>query len=223
MKAREENSVITTYPTLPNVWKNYLNFDKADVATLEAEGFYDVVLPAFNTATEYLGSLFFNGVVFTANVVAKTQQEMIDERLEQAQVQDNATQIAELKQIVALLSKPLLTSVDTTEEELVLITQAYPVFREGVAYAIGDVFKYLNGKLYEVVQAHTSQLDWEPPTLPALYKVVVPPGIVPDWVQPTGAQDAYNTGDRVKHNGFTWESTTDANVWEPGVFGWVQI
>lgn len=45
----------------------------------------------------------------------------------------------------------------------------------------------------------------------------------PAWIQPTGAQDAYNIGDRVSHNGQNWESTVDANVWEPGVFGWVQI
>lgn len=39
----------------------------------------------------------------------------------------------------------------------------------------------------------------------------------------TGAQDAYNTGDKVKHNDKTWESTVDANVWEPGVYGWSEI
>lgn len=43
------------------------------------------------------------------------------------------------------------------------------------------------------------------------------------WVQPTGAQDAYQIGDRVTHNGSTWESTAANNVWEPGVFGWVQV
>ena len=47
-----------------------------------------------------------------------------------------------------------------------------------------------------------------------------PAGGVPQWVQPTGAHDAYNMGDLVTHNGQTWMSDVDANVWEPGVFGW---
>lgn len=42
----------------------------------------------------------------------------------------------------------------------------------------------------------------------------------PEWVQPTGAHDAYSIGDKVTHNGKTWESTIANNVWEPGVYGW---
>lgn len=41
------------------------------------------------------------------------------------------------------------------------------------------------------------------------------------WVQPTGAHDAYPLGTKVTHNGKTWTSATAANVWEPGVYGWV--
>ena len=44
--------------------------------------------------------------------------------------------------------------------------------------------------------------------------------VVPLWVQPTGAHDAYQTGDRVRHNGDVWVSNSDNNVWEPGVHGW---
>jgi len=42
----------------------------------------------------------------------------------------------------------------------------------------------------------------------------------PKWVQPTGAHDAYALGAIVAHNGQLWISTVDANVWEPGVYGW---
>lgn len=41
------------------------------------------------------------------------------------------------------------------------------------------------------------------------------------WVQPTGAHDAYPLGAQVTRNGRTWTSTVAANVWEPGVYGWV--
>jgi len=40
------------------------------------------------------------------------------------------------------------------------------------------------------------------------------------WVQPTGAHDAYAAGAEVLHDGDLWRSTIDANVWEPGVYGW---
>lgn len=40
------------------------------------------------------------------------------------------------------------------------------------------------------------------------------------WVQPTGAHDAYRHDATVTHNGKIWRSTTPANVWEPGVSGW---
>ena len=40
------------------------------------------------------------------------------------------------------------------------------------------------------------------------------------WRQPTGAQDAYEVGVHVHHNGRIWLNLTAANVWEPGVSGW---
>ena len=46
----------------------------------------------------------------------------------------------------------------------------------------------------------------------------------PAWVQPVGSVDAYPMFARVRHNGQNWENTgSAANVWEPGVFGWVVI
>ncbi len=50
-----------------------------------------------------------------------------------------------------------------------------------------------------------------------------PPTGYPAWVQPLGGHDAYPLGARVSHNGKNWESTIAANVWAPGVYGWVEI
>lgn len=62
---------------------------------------------------------------------------------------------------------------------------------------------------------------WEPGTQNAGWFDLAPPVSGPQpWVQPTGAHDAYNVGDRVTHNSQTWVSNTAANVWEPGVYGW---
>ena len=52
---------------------------------------------------------------------------------------------------------------------------------------------------------------------------ITPPGLIAEWVQPTGAQDTYSLGDLVTHVGQVWESTVDNNSWEPGVYGWVEV
>ncbi len=47
----------------------------------------------------------------------------------------------------------------------------YPEWREGLILSIGDRVKY-NDKLYKVAQAHTSQADWVPNAVPALFTVL---------------------------------------------------
>lgn len=41
-------------------------------------------------------------------------------------------------------------------------------------------------------------------------------GAPAEWVQPSGATDAYPLGAEVTHNGKAWVSKVAANVWEPG-------
>lgn len=81
-------------------------------------------------------------------------------------------------------------------------------------------------RLYRVIQAHGSQEGWEPDKTPALFTEIPRPGEIPVWKQPTGAQDAYQTGDKVYYpdrQGDVWESIADNNVWQPGVYGWVKL
>lgn len=79
-------------------------------------------------------------------------------------------------------------------------------------------------KLYKCVQAHKSQSDWTPDVAVSLWSTASDPAIeFPEWSQPLGAHDAYQTGDKVSHNGKHWISTADNNVWEPGVYGWNEI
>ena len=46
-----------------------------------------------------------------------------------------------------------------------------------------------------------------------------------EFVQPTGAHDAYNLGDRVTFSGRVYESIINGNVWSPDVYpdGWTEI
>ena len=112
-------------------------------------------------------------------------------------------------------------SANLTDEDALSAVELFPEWEAGKAYAQNDRVLY-NGKLYKVVQAHTTQADWTPDKTPALFaKVSVEEW--PEWVQPTGAHDAYSIGDKVAHNGKHWESAYDSNTWEPGVFGWNEL
>ena len=93
----------------------------------------------------------------------------------------------------------------------------YPSWKEKLSLKVGERYRY-NGVLYKCIQAHTTQEDWTPDVSPALFtKVSLDEW--PEWVQPTGAQDAYMLGDKVSHGGKHWESDVDNNVWEPGAAG----
>lgn len=98
------------------------------------------------------------------------------------------------------------------------VTDLFPVWEPGTSYAVGDRRRY-DALLYRCVQAHTSQADWTPPAVPALWARTSTEEW-PEWIQPTGAQDAYAKGDKVTHNDQHWISNIDGNVWEPGVYGW---
>lgn len=115
--------------------------------------------------------------------------------------------------------RSMIIADELTREELDIIYSIYPAFQIGKDYLVGDLFTY-NDKLFEVIQAHTSQADWKPDEVPALYRNKMPDNVIPEWTQPQGAHDAYKTGDIVTHNGQLWISTIDSNVWEPGVYGW---
>ena len=96
----------------------------------------------------------------------------------------------------------------------------YPAWEIGTAYATNDRRRY-GANLYKCVQAHTSQADWTPDATHALW-VKISVEEWPEFVQPTGAHDAYNAGDKVTYNGKRYVSLIDANVYSPDAYpaGW---
>lgn len=112
-------------------------------------------------------------------------------------------------------------SVSLTDEDALTAIELYPQWQADTAYAVDERIRY-DGKLYRVIQSHTSQADWIPSEVPALYREVSIEEI-PDWVQPMGAEDAYHIGDKVRHVEKVWVSVVDNNVWEPSVYGWDEV
>lgn len=109
------------------------------------------------------------------------------------------------------------------------------------AYSAGDIVNY-NGTLY---QSTINGNVWSPDVYPAgwtVYEAATEPEepepepepepkpdpdpeeptTYPEWVQPTGSHDAYNTGDIVNYNGTLYKSVIDGNVWSPDAYpqGW---
>ncbi len=110
--------------------------------------------------------------------------------------------------------RKLIRVDELSEEELLDMIDLYDNYQVGKSYKVDDIFKY-EGKLYKVIQAHTSQENWLPSELPALYLNLMPENVIPEWVRPTGAHDAYNKGDKVIFEGEVYESTIDNNTWSP--------
>lgn len=109
------------------------------------------------------------------------------------------------------------------DEQAVLAIDLYPQWAINVKYEIGDRVLY-DSVLYKVLQAHTSQADWMPDVSVSLFaKILIPdPTVIPEWEQPEST-NPYMKGDKVTHNGKTWVSNIDNNVWEPSVYGWDEV
>ena len=123
----------------------------------------------------------------------------------------------------------------------------YPIWTQPLgavdAYNIGDIVSY-NGKLYKsIINANV----WAPDVYPAGWEEYTestsggdsgetggggttepetpPTETIPDFVQPTGAHDAYRKGDKVKFEGKIYESLIDNNAYSPSAYpaGWKEI
>jgi hypothetical protein len=114
------------------------------------------------------------------------------------------------------------------EEEAVAVLRTEWSFRIGEWVAEGEEIVH-KGKVYVVLQGHTLQEDWEPGLVPALYRLKGdepsgddPVDEWPEFVQPTGAHDAYAKGAKISYKGEHYISLIDANVYSPDDYpaGW---
>ena len=113
-----------------------------------------------------------------------------------------------------------ITSI-LSDDQAVTVLQAFKEWTSNMAYNVGDRRRY-DDKLYKCLQPHTSQADQTPDVAVSLWARIIasedPDNPLP-WEQPDST-NPYMKGDRVTHNGHTWESDYDNNVWEPGIYGW---
>lgn len=139
---------------------------------------------------------------------------------------DNLKNAEQFRKVVQMFAGSL------SEEQAMEVSTVYPVWEPDHTYAVGDIFSYGTNsvgdpQLYKVVQAHTSQDNWKPcPDSESLYDAFgLDDSGYPVWSQPSGAHDAYNTGDIVNYNGTLYRSLVDGNVWSPDAYpdGWEKV
>lgn len=125
--------------------------------------------------------------------------------------------------------RPMIEKASSSlpDEDALEAVELFPAWKVERLCKVDERLRY-GGKLYRCVQGHTSQSGWEPDKTPALWTEVAKPGEIPVWKQPTGAQDAYNKGDRVwfpEKDTKVYESLIDANVYSPEAYpaGWKEI
>lgn len=135
-------------------------------------------------------------------------------------------------QLAEQFRKALQLYAQSLDDDTALeVATVYPAYEVGKAYKVDEKFTYGTNdvgdpQLYRVVQAHTSQLDWTPDKTPSLYDAI---GLneegYPIWSRPTGAHDAYNTGDIVDYEGTLYKSIIDGNVYSPTEYpqGWETV
>ena len=164
-----------------------------------------------------------------AKLTWKTSEEIEQEKelveLESKADEQEIVRRQVLDDFLMLQAENYILNEDIPDEQKTKWIGIFEPFRVGENYPVGKKINY-NGIVYEVIMAHTSQADWTPDHLPALFKVFLQPetddgtDVIHEWVQPVGSHDAYSIGSKVSFSGKIYESIVDNNIWSPVDYGW---
>ena len=131
-----------------------------------------------------------------------------------------------LQQAQAIRASMDAAAIVLTDEQASKAPRLYQTWAAGLAVKAGDRLYYTGtDRLYKVISDHTAQADWNPVDAPSLWAEVLAGQdgtAIGEWVQPDST-NPYMRGDKVNYKGKLYESEVDNNVWEPGVYGWVEI
>ena len=179
-----------------------------------------------------------SGRLLPADVDTSIIQQQLEDILNFVQAQEpteveEALQIKEQARQEVEKARERITSLqldkETLQAELDQLIATFEPWTVGESVVKGDIRQYENG-LYEVIQDHTTQADWQPNVAASLWRVYTPnetlqgTEIIPDFVQPAST-NPYMTGDKVVFEGKVYESLIDGNTWSPVDYpqGWELI
>ena len=236
-KARNENGKIVVYSEeqMKQKFNRFQLANGSDVnlfyasakEVLEENGFFDVVIPTLMTG-ERLGAIYFDEAekVFAypiEQIPPKTDTEIKSEVKNNSEFKKQELIRVKMEKMIVAEAQTL-----TSNSEIIENKDLFPFWEVGMVLKLDQkvqAFNILDLKLYKVVQAHTTQTDWQPFNNPALFTEIAPPGQVPIWKQPTGAQDAYAINAAISFEGKYYKSKIAANTYSPTAYpaGWQEI
>ena len=195
-----------------------------NIKQMKEAGFKPVIdsKPGYNVETEdavfvnYVDTGIYIRTVYQVIPIEPTKEEQIIEQTNKAR---------------ELLNMNLNNSLpDLTDEQVLAIPLLLPKWRKDVEYKENDRVRYL-GKVYKVLQAHTSQEGLQPDISPNLFEKVVKKVVedtaqteILEWKKPN-IKNPYMKGDKVTYEGKTYISKIDVNLTTPGAIlsGWEEI
>lgn len=149
----------------------------------------------------------------------RLDEDKYNEYIKEQERQEQIIKGEQLKQDLA--EKTILNNA--SDEDAYIMRYLYPEWSgDGITYKTNDRLMYKD-KFYKVLQEHTSQSDWTPDTASSLYvEIADPSNEYPEFVQPSGAHDAYTKGSKITFEGKHYISLIDANVYSPTAYpaGW---
>ena len=112
-------------------------------------------------------------------------------------------------EVLSMLIKEQINTLSVDDATAVRMTVFYPEWAKDTAYTIGYKVQYL-GKLYKVIQAHTSQETWTPDITASLYTRIdeVHDGTKYDPIPYEGNMTLYN-GKYYSQDGVTYLCNRD--------------
>ena len=175
------------------------------------------ILDTQKTSSEWVADLELNQYRLEWTVTDKTEEEII------ADFESAALQAEEILKEKALerIAEPEIELIYTeaillTDEQAQEQVDLFPPYRVGVAYETGNRFQW-NGKLWKVLQNHTSSTEWRPDEAVSLYEhvYVAPPGDPCDTAELWDGANwgSYTVGYVVKHEGAIYEAKNTTHTW----------
>lgn len=148
---------------------------------------------------------YFNMYLKDGRICIRTEEEL-------ALTEAGITSVEEAEQLREELDA--ITS-NLTDEEASERAILFPKWKVDVNYTVGTRIRY-GGRVFKVLQSHTSQADWTPSRAPSLFaEILTSEDNEPqEWQQPSST-NPYLTGDKVIYNGKIYKSLIDNNVWPP--------
>ncbi|MFP4025756.1 MAG: hypothetical protein ACLFVR_14630 [Thiohalospira sp.] len=89
--------------------------------------------------------------------------------------------------------------------EWIQMTEVFQIVDDNFKDALKEIVMKLTGIKYEISIPEENKKELFKQTEHAL---------VENWIKPTGAHDAYNTGDLAKFDAVVYRSVIDGNVWD---------